>query len=1212
MANWTQAQLKAIETADRTMLISAAAGSGKTTVLIERIIRSLTDPDFPTDISRMLIVTFTRAAASELRQRISMALSNAIAERPGDERLFRQLTSLGSAHISTIDSFYADVVRRNSQRLDIPPSLRIADDSELIPLKKLVMDRVIDEGYNGSLGFDGKSFAAMTETLCDMRNDDSLADVFTDLYEKLSSHPRFIEFLKESAEFYDTATNCDFFDSPIGSILKEHIASQLEHSEVLMADVCRFFSEGSFADGAHLPPFIADLEFCKNAKKTVLNEGFTASAKMISSYSPMKRKQIKASEKTAESVYYVNIREEVKKKLTKLRSTYFSSGFTDGDMKGFATATAARIRILYALLSRFNELYSEEKLTKSICEFNDIKLWAYRLLVNADGTPTDVAADIAESFDSVYIDEYQDVDFIQDLIFRAISKPHARFMVGDVKQSIYGFRGAEPTLFMNYRNSFPSVDVSDGSDACTVFMSENFRCDNSIIEFANLVCSHVFKTGGKEINYTDGDDLRFSKKVREGYEGNPVKVVIIDKDKPDDGESDCEDETAGADFTDPESEYIAEEISSLTNGHLKADGTPIKLSDVAVLYRSSSFGAKVAKALDKRGIPHNYGSAESIFDFPAVSLALSLLNVIDNPRRDVHLAGVLLSPIFGFDAQMLIDIKKAHADGKGAPLYDSLRTCAESDLGMLSERCSAAVSEINKLRDTSVSLSAEKIIKHIYSKYSLLSSGGGHAQKALKAFYESARSYEGDTFKGLYSYLKYIEGMLSSGKTLQLENSDGANAVNLMTIHKSKGLEFAVCFVGGCGSAFNRDDAKDLLLYSQTLGLAMDLADESGFGRIRTPFRLALSREIYDRSSEEEMRVFYVALTRARERLYVTASPRGKVERELETARMRSTAHTRASILDANNYLSWVLTATYGKSSELFETVILSADEINSSSSRFSDTDAENNESIALPSDELDKAEKYIRDVFSYSYPYLHISNLPAKLSVSKLSPTVLDLTDSTVIETEDDSLDVKLPELARTPSFLSEDDKVSSAQKGIDTHTFMQFCDFERACSLGVKTELDRLINEGFIDKRAADTVNVSHIEKFFTSKLFEEIKTARAIHRERRFNILLPADRFTSDTEYARLISEEKLLVQGVIDLLFETKDGRLILCDYKTDFLSSEELKNKALAADKLTRAHSRQLSYYAAAVKLLFGRYPDETVIYSLPLGDSVVILPEIPQ
>lgn len=1188
MPQWTKAQTKAIETRNKTLLVSAAAGSGKTTVLIERIIRSLTDPEKPLDISRMLVVTYTRAAAAELRQRISTALTSALAERPNDKRLFGQLAALGGAHISTIDSFYGDVVHRNASALGIPLNLRISDDLELIKVRRRIMNEVIDQGYAGELSVSAEEFASCADSLSDMRNDARLFEVFYELYEKLLSHPDNIKFLLNCADSYNTLVSDDFFDVKYGKVVQDYVREELEFLIRILNGALDYFSG---YEAKVRSAFEDDLAFCTEALGILNGGSYEKTREFWATYSPTRLNSPKGDDKTEEAEYFCELRSKtVKEKIKKLGDSYFGAGFSPYEIKKYAAESAEKCRVLYAILSRFESLYGEEKLNLGVCEFSDVKLWAYKLLVNPNGTPTELALTIADGFDSVYIDEYQDVDGVQDLIFRAVSKPCARFMVGDVKQSIYRFRGAEPTLFMNYRSEFRQIDPESddlpSEDDCTIFMSENFRCDSSIINFANGICSYLFKTGSLNIEYKDEDDLSFSKRVDDNYVPTKVRVEVIDR------------KNAEIKHENAEAAYIAHEINRLIHEEKKADGTPITPSDIAVLSRGMPFCLEVAKALDAYGIKHSAGGSSSILDDPEVSLAISLLNVIDNPMRDVHLAATLISPLFNFSADDVIKIKNSN-EGTICALFDAVLSYSQNECS-LADKCKRFITELNSLRALTHSLSADKVIRRVYDRFSLLTRGD--SRDALISLYENARSYEGDTFKGLYSYLKYIQELIDNGKSIGNGSDDAPDGVRLMTMHKSKGLEFPVCFVSGCSRPFNKDDAKDLLLYASKLGIATDLADETGFGRIRTPYRKALSRFILNESAEEEMRVLYVALTRGRERVYVTADPRYGAEREFKIAKTAKLYGKRASILNSENYLSWILTALYGQDEENdnFVVSVIRSEDI--------PMPPESIDIAALPECQEKEDDRELSEILyknlNYEYPYLHIANLPAKLSVSKLSPSVLDRSSDTE-EADPESVEIKLPSII-LPSFMAEEEKPSGAAKGTATHTFMQFANFENVINNGVEAELHRLIDERFMDRSMEKLVNVKQIGAFFRSDLYMSLCKAKKVYREKRFNILLSAKDFTADEEYARLIESEKLLVQGVIDLFFEDENGNLILCDYKTDFLSPEEIADKSLAAKKLSSAHSRQLSYYAAALYEIFGKRPDKVLIYSLPLGDAVEI------
>ena len=1079
MANWTASQTKAIEIKNKTMLISAAAGSGKTTVLIERIIRALTDPDCPADISRMLIVTFTRAAAAELKQRISNAITKALAERPNDRRLFKQLAALGSAKISTIDSFYGDVVRQNAQLLGIPSSLRVSDGNDLSKLRRRIMDDIIESGYSGLLPISENDFAECADSLSDMRNDSGLFERFYELYEKLSSHPKSIEFLKECAESYEALDSEDFFESSYGDVIREYVRLELEFYINILTDALDYF-EGY--EQAVKAPFADDLEFCREALHKIEDGNYSRLRDHFASYSPTKIKSPKGDDKTEAAEQFLDARNKtVRDGIRKLQKSYFGAGFSSGELKLYAKGSARRCRTLYTVLTEFDRLYREEKLSLGVCEFGDVKVWAYKLLVNGDGSPTELARSISEGFDCVFIDEYQDVDGVQDLIFKAISKPTGRFMVGDIKQSIYRFRGAEPTLFMNYRSAFPDVLVADKSDNCTIFMSENFRCDKPVIDFTNLVCSYLFRTGGKNIDYDEKDDLSFSKKTDFDYTPHKVSLTVIDR------------KASEIEFERAEAAFIASEINALLKSGTKNDGSRIKASDIAVLSRGTAFCDEVGSALDSYGIKHTQSASGSILDDPEVSLAISLLNVIDNPMRDIHTAAVLISPLFRFTADMLISIKNKTEAGV-CSLWDTLGDYASENDDALATKCREFIETINKLREESRSLSVDKIILQIYSQFSFLSRSSQASSAALTALYENARSYEGDSFKGIYSYLRYIQEAIDEGRSIASASDDGADGVQLMTIHKSKGLEFPVCFVGGCSKPFNRDDAKDALLYSSSLGIATDLSDQTGFGKIRTPYRKSLSRFILNESAEEEMRVLYVALTRARERLYVTANPRWGAEREFNIARLSKKYGMRASILDATDYLSWILTATYGEDEHpAFDCSVIRYEDIPCLPDS-SDTVEENEGETVICSDEL---VKRIRENLDYEYPYLHIANIPAKLSVSKLTPSVLDRNDEPLEADAEGSIDVSIPAIRTAPSFISGDTGASAAEKGIATHTFLQFCDFDNAASHGIDAELARLVELGFITSSMSSIVNKSQLAAFFESSLYKELRGAVKIYR-------------------------------------------------------------------------------------------------------------------
>ncbi len=1227
---WTSAQKKAMDIRDKTLIISAAAGSGKTAVLINRIIDLLVgsdnpnDPREPIDITRLLIVTFTKAAALELRQRISKGLLEAIAQNPGNTNLFKQLTKLGSAHISTIDSFYSDVVKKHAEKNDIPTSLRLADDSEILPIRQRIMNEVLDMGYDGAFddldGIKGVTFpnykgatpfTAFADSISEMRSDSKTWETLTDLYEKLLSHTKSYGFILDCEDAYVKATISDLFNTEHGKTLRKHLIDNVELMVTFLTDACR-----EMATDRAISIYTYDLNFCCELLSMLKFQSYVEVRNKILSYSPQSLNDFKKGPEAPNRKWYNDYRNKfVKEKLKDFKERYFSADCSEGALVDYSARSAVICRILYAILKKFDELYSKEKISRGICEFSDIKKWAYSILVTTDGSPSSAALEIAENFDAVYIDEYQDVDPVQDTIFRVISKPRGRFMVGDVKQSIYKFRGAAPSLFMNYRSDFAQVDVDSDtlpdSDDCTVFMSSNFRCDETVIKFANTVCSHIFKISNGELKYKDEDDLIFAKDGTDEYVPHqpiPVNVVLLEKSKASASENDNES------FSNLEAGYIAFEIQRLINSEYKAPyrdkkgniiTEKITPKDIAILSRGKKFLKKVSKELDKLGIPNTGEKGSDIFDDPNVLLTLSLLHTIDNPHKDIYTVGTIMSPIFGFSADDILMLRPKKATGS---VYDDICKYSEKNDNALSAKCKYVIKILDELRKQSASLSSDKIIRHVFSKFGLLSKSDDNAssKEALLAFYENARAYEGDEFKGLYSYLCYVDNMIENEQTPSV-SSKSDNAVKLMTIHGSKGLEFPVCFVASTYSSFNESDKRDTILYSPDLGISAEMLDADGLGKITSPYQNALTIEIDNKNIEEEMRLLYVALTRARERLYITALPQGSVENVTSLADFYARYKSRGAVMDSNNYINWILSSLYLSSDkDFFNITTLTDQDITDINELELPEECEESSSESLENPINEKLEAEINERFNFTYPYHHISDLPAKLSVSKLSPNVLDRSTGEE-ELSLDSVEFKLPDIY-VPSFTDKEDdkKISPAEKGTATHTFLQFCDFDNVKSHSVESELDRLVQDKFISERMKMAVDEKQLEAFFESCLFKEIESAKRVWREQRFNILLPAHAFTDNKDKKTALKDEKLLVQGVIDIFFETADGKLVLCDYKTDRLTSAEIKNKDLASKKLNDAHATQLSYYAEALKNMFGKYPDKVLIYSLPLGDTVEI------
>lgn len=1238
---YTISQRAAIDTHGRTLLISAAAGSGKTATLTERIISELTNKDHPADISRMLIVTFTRAAAGELRTRIGDTLSAALAADPDNSHLSGQLVAVAGARICTIDAFYLDVVRENFNKLGISAALRLADSGELLDIQRECMQQTI----NSMIGSD-RDIARLASSLTTARGGGRLADVLIKLAPRLECMPRGFNVPADEADMLDREAEGDFIFSRAGKCALDCIYDTLDD---MRRTLCRIHDEvegdGSYPTG-YDTVIRSDAETIGAMLCAADAADETELRRLFADYSPARLPSFKHGTKTPRADEIAKFRNDMKKRIRDTGTKYFA--MSPDEIRSSQRDTALLLRALSRILISYGELLDAEKKGRGVCDFSDIRRYAHGLLIAENGTPTETALEWRERFDEIFVDEYQDTDPVQDEIFRAISNGSNLFMVGDIKQSIYAFRGAEPSIFADYRRRFEVIDpaLPDNGSATVpgaIYMSENFRCSRRIVDFANTVSSYLFSVSEDSprphgIGYRPQDDLIFAR-ADEG--DDPAEVILIDNataagaETESGAETDADTDTVGnsgdtPSVNDPEIRYVTSRIAEMI-------ATGDDPGSIAVLARSKGFASGVVRALSSVGIPAANSVGEDLFADPEVLMFVCLLSAVDNPQRDIPLAGALRSPIFGFT---LSDMVKIKTSGEHISLFDAL-TCYASDGrdGDLADRCRKAVDRLSDWRAYAEAIPADKLIRRIYADTTALmycgadKTGAGLPPTARRAnlhrLYEYARRFEGSSFRGLSEFVAYINGMINDGVKIESDASSARGAVSVMTIHKSKGLEFPTVFVVGLGGGFNRSDAAQDLCYSSGAGMAVRLACEDGIGKLDTPMRRAVAEHELTLSAEEELRVLYVALTRAKERLILTAKcGSAGSEKMLSDAARRAERGGRASVLTAKNSMIRILTALHGKNTESFCRIctVKAAD--------IKDPVSADEQKIAGDTTaDAHELAKLLRERIDYKYPYAHISALPAKLSVSVLSPSALDddtrglpgIADASsafVIkkpnaptgDTEDGEITPE-PKKARVPSFMTDTDGADgedtsrlAAQKGTATHLFLQFCDFARLDGShdAIDSEAARLRTLGYISPQDAELLRRDELLAFSNSRLFGEIKKARRIYREQRFNIYLPADKFTTDETIARELCGERILVQGVIDLFFTDADDRLVLCDYKTDRLSYRELSSHALAARKLRAAHAEQLSYYAAALEAIAGHHPDRVLIYSLALGDTVEV------
>ena len=1208
---WTPSQEAAMRIDGKTLLVSAAAGSGKTSVLTERIIRKLTDTEHPADLSRMLIVTFTRAAAAELKGRIAKALTDAMATDPENAHLSRQLFLLGSAQISTIDAFFQKAVRANFERLSLPASFRMADEAEVLPIATEIMDGLLEEYYDRYTQNTVTSspfaklvdnpFAQTLDHLMSGRSDGKLGAVLREFLAKFSAEPDGVAVLGRFAKELAEAADAEYFTTSYGAVVREYLSELFDGHIAFLQKILAHLDATPDMRAKYLGMLESDLNYC-HAMKEALDEGIYARTREVA-YTFVSGRFPTSKEKTREIIAYQDWRKKFKNDLEKHVQELLQ--YPREVIAEQMRRSALPAEILWRFYSEYTARLLSEKLERGLLEFDDVRAMLYKLLTDEHGNPSPFAEELAASYDAVYIDEYQDVDYLQDRIFSLIGK-NRRFMVGDIKQSIYGFRGSEPSIFAGYRRQMPLYDTpqAENADGVCVFMSDNFRCDKPVIDFANKVCAFLFSACESTVGYRPQDDLVCSKSS-DGITAHehPVPVTLAVFDAPPRKKAHGDDEDDAEEVRE-EAIWVAAEISRILREETLDSGAPIRPSDIAILVRNKNHGATYTDELTKLGVPVLSPSSADIAQNPLLYDMLNLLKSIDNPWRDLPLSEFLLSPIGGFDLEELSEVRQSAASSNA--LYDALLTVAENVEHPLSQKCTSVINWLDEARRLADTQPADRFLRLLYQDDRLADLSD---TPVLLYLYEQARIYQKNAFCGLYGFLSHFEKLLEGGK-LSAEGFGAAeDAVTVMTVHHSKGLEFPVVFLASTGSPFNKDDIKKNLLYHRDVGIACRLYNEDTGNLEDTALRAALCLKVDQEQVEESIRTLYVALTRARERMYVSGTLKGKWETAMTNASLIQRGN-RASILGASNMLSWILAA-------LWEGGTL-ADDIELTVLHPFYGEVERGLPLSIGANDSQEdiplspvAERYAaiyRAKEEMEYPYDFLQGLPAKAAASKLSPDLLDtLSDE---ENDESALmaQIELLQSATQPfdSLLQAQELPSATEIGSATHAFLQFCNYERLVNTSPEEEAERLVADGFMSRRAADILHFGQLKAFCNSDLMALIHSAVKIQRELTFGILTPMKTLTQNKELAEKLGEETLFVQGSIDLLLTMPDGGVILVDYKTDRISEGERQDPARLAARLKERHGQQLHCYADAICDLLGKKPDEMRIYSLPLGASLLI------
>ncbi len=1174
-------QRRAIDTRDRTLLVSAAAGSGKTTTLTERIIVSLLDGERPESLQDMLIVTFTNAAVADLEEKIGEALTEAVRNNPDNKRLERELYLLPSAKIRTIDAFCGEILRANADRAGVSPSYRIAEKAEVSMLTGNVLDALISAAYNGELaeyGISASAFEELASALTDAKRTSELASVFEALYEKCKNSIEGVDIFTRLAEIY----SCDkapVEHLPYGKDIMAYAKSTLSYYKLWLTEAAKELDGGTDAECA----YAYFLEEVAGKLESAYSESYLELRRRLDISYP-EAPTTKAPDKTEAFLIAKKRFERAKAQISLLKKKFFL--YSEDEWWELFRGLHSVCSTLSSFLHIFDRMYTAEKMRRALLEYSDIERLAYKCLYNDDGTFSDIAKAYQRSLSSIYIDEYQDVNELQDAIFYALSNGRNRFMVGDIKQSIYVFRSAKPEIFANMKKEFTPIELAEPGESSTIFMSENFRCDKGIVDFVNSVFDRLFNVTRDSIGYVDGDRLKYAKIYENGICPDEAPTLyLLDKkakEKPDEGDDGEEDDGKSM-----SARFVAERIVELLRGARLAGGEKIKPKDIAIILRSRTHLEEYKEALTKAGVPINAGDDKSFFMNSEVRLALALLSAIDNPQRDIKLTALMSSPIFEFSADELLKYRQS---SRGGTLYRALLSYSENHPE--DAKLSGFLSKLSYYRTISEGIPVDKLIARLYEETGLLSLAKGKAGALnLTMLWAFARKFERSSYKGLYNFLSYIDTIVRGGGTIVEKGatvSDGS--VTITTSHSSKGLEFPVVFFVECGRELcSGGPNKPPFSYTEDYGLSLHLSDPSGVV-LDNPIYHMIEKKGKLRELEEELRVLYVTLTRAREKLFIVADlPTGKSADDfISTAELNSDILSPRALEGMKTFADWIIACQPRVKLCHIEWQDERAEEENCEGERGYDEKRE----------ELDEALlTLLRERLAFTYKNTAETRFPEKLSVSRLYPEVLD---------DADTASLRLAEMegereVAAPIFISGVDDELSAKRGIATHLFLQFCDLDNLYKNGVACELQRLCDMGFISSENAKLVRLDELEKFLRSRLFSDMRSAKRIYREFRFNSRLDASHFAKNEERQEELLGKKILVQGVIDCIIVDDAGELHLIDYKTDRLSREELSDIELARRRLRDKHSTQLSYYALACEAVFGKAPRTVSVYSLPLG-----------
>ena len=1158
---FTEDQQKVIDLRNRNILVSAAAGSGKTAVLVERIITRLTKDPSPINVDELLVVTFTEAAASEMKERIRTAIEKELEANPDSAHLQRQATLIHSAQVTTIHSFCLAVIREYFHTIDLDPGFRIGEEGELKLLKRDVVETLLEEAFAS-----GKpEFLNFVESFATGRDDKKIEEMILQVYEYSRSYPNPNEWLRSCVSRYDIHSMEEFEESEIVKCLTTEVKKllgDLQENLLFASEVCQM-EDGPAAYGTAIS---ADLAFVRDVLRQETYQG------MYSVISKLKWESLKANRKKEVSVEKTEIvkgiREECKKTVGKIVGDYFYDN--PSELQRELLEAKSNVNVLIDLVEQFADAYKQKKQDKNMIDFGDMEHYAFKILQNEQ-----VAKEYKNRFCEIMIDEYQDSNFLQEAILTSVSTVsegrYNIFMVGDVKQSIYRFRLSRPELFMEKYHTYSEEE----SVTQKVDLHKNFRSRAEVLDSVNYIFRQTMKKEFGGIDYDDKAAL-YVGATYDKTEGNDTELQMLEIQYADSSDNKRE----------LEAKLVANRIKELLKTYQIKDKKTgeyrkARYSDIVILTRSLVGWTDVfLKVLTNEGIPAYTTSKEGYFETREIKLLLDYLKILDNPRQDLPFVAVLSSMFAGIHNEELAIIR---SKGEGRTFYD--RVLSYVNVGedkILAEKLNCFLRTYSAFRKkvpyTAIRMLLEQIVDETgYGNYVAALPGGEQRIANVEMLIEKAVHFESTSYKGLFHFVRYIEQLhkydVDYGEASIAD--EGSDVVRLMSIHKSKGLEFPIVFVSGMEKQFNLMDVRSSVVIHPELGVGIDAVDP--IRRVKSPtiLKKMMQNELHKETLAEELRVLYVALTRAKEKLIMTGTVNDFEKKELGFQNLmvrKAETLPYSKLIGAKSYMDWVLPCIYNKLNTSIKMYITDLITMQMEEAATAVADQWEKETLLQWDAEKvydEKVGKQIQEQFSFSYPYAKNPQTKQKMSVSELKKRVY-------LEAEELEEEVVIPLI---PKFLQEETGFTGAARGTVYHKVLEILDFTKDYDEGsLRMALDSMLSEERLTKESLECIELQDILGFLHSDIGKRVQKAAKNNCYRAEQPFVLGE---------VLEDGELTLVQGIIDVYFE-EDGELVVLDYKTDRIWKDS---------EFIEKYKVQLDYYAKALERVTGKRVKEKVIYS---------------